>query len=337
VSGFEIRVYRGFDDPDLNEADWQRLHAASARPEVFMTWAWQRAWWHSFGRGRLLLVGAVRGRRPVMLAPMFADDGMLFPVGSGGSDYLDLLGDTGRIELLEAMLKVAADQTPGFLGFRFYHLPAGSPNLERLRQAGQRLGMSCHDEGSLPAPLLRLDHDPGAARRCADKHSLLRHTRYFERRGRLEVHHLIDGKSILPHLEDFFEQHVKRWQETEHPSLFLDPVQREFYRHLTTLAADSGWLRFTRVVWEGRPIAYHFGFHYRGRYLWYKPSFEIELARRSPGEVLLRQLLLAAEQEGAAMFDFGLGDEPFKQRFASSVEQVHTLGLYPRESLRELV
>jgi CelD/BcsL family acetyltransferase involved in cellulose biosynthesis len=55
----------------------------------------------------------------------------------------------------------------------------------------------------------------------------------------------------------------------------------------------------------------------------------VDLAKRSPGEVLLRQLILAAVDEGATTFDFGLGEEPFKARFANRVEQVRTWSLCP--------
>ena len=72
-------------------------------------------------------------------------------------------------------------------------------------------------------------------------------------------------------------------------------------------ASEAGWLRFTWIEWQDRMIAAHFGFHWQ--HTWYKPSFTIDLAQRSPGEVLLRRLLLAAIREGADAFDFGLGDE----------------------------
>ena len=71
-------------------------------------------------------------------------------------------------------------------------------------------------------------------------------------------------------------------------------------------------------------VAFHFGMSFNGSFLWYKPSFDLALARRSPGEVLLRQLLLAAQAEAAHTFDFGLGDEPFKYRFATDVPRVRT-------------
>jgi CelD/BcsL family acetyltransferase involved in cellulose biosynthesis len=41
--------------------------------------------------------------------------------------------------------------------------------------------------------------------------------------------------------------------------------------------------------------------------------------------------LLAAVTEGVHTFDFGLGDEAFKHRFANRVVNVRTWGLYPSQ------
>jgi CelD/BcsL family acetyltransferase involved in cellulose biosynthesis len=182
---------------------------------------------------------------------------------------------------------------------------------------------------------LALAARPEAAQAAVARKSLLRHERFFRREGGLEVEHLYDGRAILPHLEELFAQHMARWHGTPYPSLFHQPAQREFYRRVAALAGDTGWLRFTRLIWQGQAIACHFGFSYRGSYLWYKPSFDINLAQRSPGEALLRQLLLAAIEEGAHTFDFGLGDEPFKRRFATQIATVRTWGLYPDEALAD--
>ena len=48
--------------------------------------------------------------------------------------------------------------------------------------------------------------------------------------------------------------------------------------------------------------SHSFGASYAGRYLFGIPSFAIEFSRHSPGEVLLRQLILAAIEEGAESF-----------------------------------
>jgi CelD/BcsL family acetyltransferase involved in cellulose biosynthesis len=254
---------------------------------------------------------------------------MAFFVGSGGSDYLDFLGDTSNPNVLDALLDTARHRVPGFVGFRFYLAPDDSPTGGRLQASAARLGLECFDEGDLPAPTLDLHDPPGAGLAAAGKSSLVRHERGLRRDGPLDVLHLRDGAAILPHLDEFFEQHVARWAATPHRSLFLQPEQRAFYRRLCEVAGATGWLRFTRVAWAGRPVAFHFGFCRDGHYLWYKPSFAVELARRSPGEVLLRHLLLAAVEEGARTFDFGLGDEAFKRRFANRDRRVRTWGLYP--------
>jgi len=324
-----VELLDDLEPRSLPAACWDALLARTPAATPFTTGEWQRAWWRSFGRGRLLPILVRRGGEPVLFAPLFADGGMVFFVGAGGSDYLDFAGAPASPEILAEVLALARERTPGFLGFRFHHVPEGSPTAGALRAAAARLGLDCMQESVQIAPALDLRADPERAARAAGKRSLVRHERWFLREGGLEVRHLAEGDAIAPRLEAFFEQHVARWRETPYPSLFMDQAQRRFYRELTREAGDSGWLRFTSVEWHGRPVACHFGFCFRGSYLWYKPSFDIELARRSPGEVLLRHLLLAACREAAHTFDFGLGDEPFKQRFASGARQVRDWGLYP--------
>ena len=327
-----VRALTGFDDPTFGRRQWNGLQAGRTGDGVFLTWEWQSAWWSVLGRGTLRLLVAEREGQVLALAPLFTESGMVYFVGSGAADYLDFVGDVGMPGVMEALLAAACAAVPGFIGFVFYHVPEASPTGALLAQAAERLGMAWFDEGGMPAPVLELP-DPEAVLRAAGRKSLVRHERFLERHGSLAVVHGRRREEIEPHLDAFFAQHRERWQETPHPSLFHDPAQPRFYRALTAAGDGAGWLRFTRVEWQGRPIAFHFGFCHRGRYLWYKPSFAVDLARRSPGEVLLRRLLLAAGEEGAHTFDFGLGDEPFKARFATRVDRVRNWGLYDRRAL----
>jgi CelD/BcsL family acetyltransferase involved in cellulose biosynthesis len=323
-----IRHLAGFHDSRLTRECWNRLVKCGPTDTVFLTWEWQSTWWNCFGRGELLLLAAEQAGRLVALAPFFSDAGMVYFVGSGGSDYLDFLGALENPEILEGFLTTARTSTRGFIGLVLYHLPERSPTVERLREAAKRVGLALVEEGSLPAPLLELEAQRELALAAPQKKSFLRHQRYLERTGQLEIKHTRCHEAIAPCLDAFFDQHQRRWATTAWPSLFDQPSHQQFYRRLSETASDSGWLRFTEIVWNGRQIAFHFGFCYNGRFLWYKPSFEVDLAQLSPGEVLQRQLLLAALSEGAHTYDFGLGDEPFKRRFATRIEAVHTYGLY---------
>jgi CelD/BcsL family acetyltransferase involved in cellulose biosynthesis len=329
-SAVRVRLLEGFSDPGVDPQRWQALLGRGPTNTVFLTWHYLNAWWECFGRGRLLLLAAERDGSLSAIAPLFCDGGMVFFAGSGGSDYLDFIGDAGDAGTLAALLSAAREAAPDFAGFRFYHVPEASPTGGTLREAADSLGLLLYEEGDMVAPRLVFGSGGTSADVIASKKSLVRHENLFRREGSLEFFHSGAAEETMAWLEDFFEQHAGRWAATPYPSLFLDPVQRRFYRALTEAGSQAGWLRFARLEWDGRPIAFHFGFHYAGEYLWYKPSFDIALARRSPGEVLLRRLLLAAGEEGASVFDFGLGDEPFKRRFASAVPVVRTWGLYPK-------
>jgi len=322
-------VLEGFDDPRCGPEVWNALVTKVGTDAIFLTWEWQRAWWKSFERSGLLLLGAERDGELLAIAPFFAEEGMIYFVGSGGSDYLDFIGEVGVPEVLDGLLRHARESVPDFVGFRLFHMPDESPSAELLRRAASPLGLILREEGLQCAPSTQLGVDEPTDRALTQKKSLLRHEAYFRRAGSLEVVHHSTAEEIEPHLDGLFQQHIGRWAGTPHPSLFHDLRQQRFYREVTRIASPAGWLRFTRVACNGQAIAYHFGFAYHGAFMWYKPAFAIELARHSPGEVLLRQLLLRAIEEGAHTFDFGLGDEPFKRRFANRTQTVRDFGLYP--------
>lgn len=324
----QYRLLSGFDDESLLPQKWNALLAKGSSDVIFLTWQWQKAWWETFGREQLLLIAAEQDGEPIAIAPLFADNGMIYFVGSGGSDYLDFIGDISDAEVLEALLQTAVAEVYGFLGFRFYHIPESSCTHQQLAEVANRLGWGSFEEGEIMAPMMDLKAFPEQTYQAIRKKSLQRHEGWFAKNGGYEVEHLGKYQEVLPHLETFFQQHIDRWSATTYPSLFHDLKQRQFYHRLTTALAEEGWLRFTHVVWQGKNIAYHFGFHYRNSFFWYKPTFDISLSKHSPGEVLLRQLLLLAIKEEAHVFDFGLGDEAFKQRFATRVCTVKNHGIY---------
>jgi len=331
----QYRLLSGFKDPSLSPAQWNSLLANGSSDVVFMTWEWQSTWWDVFGRGQLLLIVAEQEGEPIVLASFFAEYGMIYFVGSGGSDYLDFIGNIPDALVLDGLLELAMQNVDGFSGFQFFHIPEESKTHFLLQEVAKKRSWKLYDEGGWTCPRLEIDLFPEHALACTRKKSLLRHEAYFQKNGELQVEHFYTSQDILPHLDIFFEQHTSRWAVTPFPSLFLDEKQKDFFTHLTNTATNVGWLRFTKLTWNEEAIAYHFGFHYQGNFFWYKPTFAINLARHSPGEVLLRHLLLQAMEERARVFDFGLGDEAFKDRFATSKKKVVNWGLYPSTNNEE--
>jgi len=330
-SAVRTRILKGFDDPEFGPDRWNRLLQQGVTDSVFLTWHYQRAWWETFGPGELLLIAAERDGRVVALAPFYAESHMVYFIGTGfEQDCLDFIGDVRDRDVLCALLETARCCVPGFEGFKFYFVPDKSGTAKVLAKAAKQLDLSCYEEGEEAAPWLDMAAKPEVAIQLANKKKLLRYERFFLQNGDLRVRHLCRHEEIEPCLRELFEQHIARWPGPVNPSRFLYVKAQKLLENLTSWMADTGWLRFTRIEWNDRPIALHFGFVYQGRYIWGSPSFEVDLAKHSPGQVLIRQLLLAAIEERANAFDFRTGDAPFKLRFASDINHLHHWGLYER-------
>jgi CelD/BcsL family acetyltransferase involved in cellulose biosynthesis len=332
IATLTARVLDGFDDPSFGSHDWNGLLAGSRSDLVYMTWEFQRAWWETNARGTLLLTVAERDGMPVALAPFYAEEGMVYFVGSSFEyDALDFPGDAGDPAVLEALLRTAIDAAPGFEGMRLYFVPDRHGSAASLGIAADRLGWDLVEEDDMPLPVMAIAGNEEAAARAGDGEKVRKRERAFLREGELRVHRSRDARDILPQLEPLFDQHVARWahRQERNPSRFAARGPRALLTRITELAGESGTLRFTRLDWAGRPIAYHYGYARGGRSFWGATSFAPDLAARSPGQILLRDVLRDAVEEGAAVFDFGTGDHAYKLRLATHVERVRTWGLYP--------
>ncbi len=319
-------------------ARWEALLTDAHGASIFQTFEWHEAWWESFGAGhelQLLLVSD-RDDRLLAIAPMMLlrqrrlgfEQRQLMLIGTcnHASDYADLIVARGNSAARRLLLDaIAADR--GWSTLELRNLPAGSPTAAIL---GECKG--------LPAPLLQFAAeapalrfgDRSADRQAVNKKSLRRHLNGFAREGAVTLQPLDDIEAIEQHLDAFFDQHRQRWADTATPSLFADPDQQAFYRSLARRLAGSGRLRFDAVCWQQRVIAYHFGFECNGVFIWYKPSFDPSLQQRSPGEVLIKLLLDDALVRGLDEFDFTVGSEAFKFRFANVIRQVQRLRVQRR-------
>jgi CelD/BcsL family acetyltransferase involved in cellulose biosynthesis len=94
------------------------------------------------------------------------------------------------------------------------------------------------------------------------------------------------------------------------------------------------WLDFTVLTYNDAVIAYHFGFFYNNKLVWYKPAFDVKYARHSPGEVHLKYLIQHAIDLGAKEFDFTIGDENFKRRFSNEVRSTYLVRYNRKAALK---
>ena len=317
---FQVHCMNAFDDRFAEE--WDALLEESSANTIFLTSGWLRAWHETLGQNEPLLIPHVRVHGRLVAAAAFHwFKGVVQFCGTGPSDYSDFLisismSQESHKQLIHLILTKTRKAVPKF---RYFKLGRFQPNSQTLQAiAGTTGPFLATVIGRMDAPMMDMSVVDDRIR----KKSLRRHERALQGQGTLQTDTETRAQSILPQLAEFFDQHVERWKSSGERSPFRGNEFRNFYRRVTERLDATGQLRFTTLRLDGALVASHFGFLHGGHFIWYKPTFDPALAKLSPGEVLIKKLLEQAKAEGASAFDFTVGNEAFKLRFATDVRRV---------------
>ncbi len=272
-------------------AKWNELAAAGETSTVFQTFEWHESWWRAFSGGHRLLVLLVfdseassEPARLCAIAPLMVSiEGrirskqVLRLIGSlnHASDYCDFIARSGDDRPLAVVMEWLNANRACWDRADFFNFPSHSRHRLLLEKglAGKGLGVISERLCDASTRLLGNDLED---REAVNKKSFKRHFNFFTKNGKLCFEHCENREVILGHLDRFFQQHIDRRALTESPSLFVQEDAKTFYRNLVETLHPQGWLRFSIVTFDDEPIAFHFGFEYASRYVWYKPSFSVK-------------------------------------------------------------
>lgn len=308
------------------EAEWDALLSRSPSDSIFLTAAWLSAWAITVGREAKLIGVTVRQAGRLVAAAAFeARQGVLLLAGRGVSDYSDILIDDEvpegqRGPLLAEILTAARRNAAGFRYFQLNRLRESSPLVIALER-GAVPGYYPTRTAARGAPQM----DMAVVEERLKKKRFKRRENRLKRAGEVVCTAHTTPADIEPGIGRFIDLHKARWAETPTPSKLNDPDQQAFLEVLTRRAGDTGRLRYTTLTLDGVLIAAHYGFHYDGTFTFYKPAYDPAYAKITPGDVILKRLLEQARDEAAALFDFTIGEEPYKLEFATSMPTVVSL------------
>jgi CelD/BcsL family acetyltransferase involved in cellulose biosynthesis/GNAT superfamily N-acetyltransferase len=314
---------------DINPRHWNDLVTRNSTNTIFQTYQWNRACWEAFRHNRRLYLICVRnGEDWVGIAPLMVElndhKRVLKFISALHADYSDFIYEKGSQEVFVKILQFIICRSNDWDRTILTNIPEYSPTQGYIKKTN----VNFVSRVSAVSSTLIFKKDLPKTQRILNKKSLKRHLAYFKRQEQYEVYHLTKKEDIYPHLEGFFQQHIERRKITGAPSLFLNEDNCNFYRNLIDLVDATNWVTFTLVKSHGKPIAYHYGFTYGDKFIWYKPSFDVSLFRHSPGEVLLKELLDYAFERNFTEFDFANGQEAFKERFANKIRTNYEIQIF---------
>jgi CelD/BcsL family acetyltransferase involved in cellulose biosynthesis len=307
------------------ESDWRRL--AEARGNAFATPEWFRAVLEANPDEAPHAVVVRRHSELTGVLPLVSSGGTLRFAGALFADWLHPAALAAEEDAVAAAAGEALAAADGWSMLVIDNVDAQATWPRRL--ACGRL--AAVGGGAAPAPLpyaeLPADWDAYLATRSRNLRSQLgRKLRALER-----DHDVVMRLGDLDDLDTLFDLHGRRRDVVGgFASSLVHEDARAFHRSFATVARDRGWLRLWLLEADGAPVAAWYGWRIGHRYAYYNAGFDPAWADRSVGLVLLARTIRAAVEEGASEYDFLLGGEAYKERFATGERLATSLIVTPR-------
>lgn len=135
--------------------------------------------------------------------------------------------------------------------------------------------------------------------------------------------------------EDCLEVAAKSWQGASTSGTTLTHAAvRDFLRETHELAAKAGALDLNLLYVGDRPIAFGYGYHWRGHVTGLRTGYDPEFARVGPGRVLTAHTIRDSFERGDRQFDLGPDFFEAKQPWLTRVATTYRYTHYSAGSLR---
>jgi len=323
-------------DPDRLgeiEADWRSL--AERRGNAFLTPEWYFAWLRSYGADADPAVIAVRAPAGDLRGIMpLARDRAARPrsLRFGGANLADHLHPVAAGLEEEAVAAAAGAmlgaEIPGWSAIVLDNVDADARWWRAMMSAAPlSLAAVSYRQTTLPCIQLPTSWEDYLASRSRNFRSQLgRKLRALERNHEIRFRRTQDAPELARDLETFFRLHDARW-DTRGGSSSASERTRRFHADFTAAALERGWLRLWVMEVDGAPAAAWYGWRLGERYSYYLAGFEPRWSDASVGLLLLARTVREAIEESASEYDLLLGDEAYKERFATATRPVETVVL----------
>lgn len=303
---------------------WGELWAGCPSSTPFQSPEWLLPWWHHCGGTGLNALAFFADSRLVGLFPLFRyhdperGRSRLELLGTGVSDHGDVLVlPEYAAAVVAAFREYLSDRVTDDEECRFQQL---APDSWLLQESDY--GWEARTEGQDPCPVLTAKPTLTEAIPRPLRKSLEYDRRRLERSFAVRFEQ-VRGSQITVGLEGLYRLHGARWEERGRSGVLKDAALQLFHHEVARGFETLGILRLVTLWLDDQAAAVFYGFTWRARTFYYLGGFDPEFSRYGVGNQIIWQAISGAEQDGAHVFDFLRGQEPYKYRWGA-VDQPST-------------
>jgi CelD/BcsL family acetyltransferase involved in cellulose biosynthesis len=229
-------------------------------------------------------------------------------LGTGISDYLDVIGDAAPV--VNALAQLDCQMW----------------DLQQLRPSSSMLtaplpdGWSENIEDQDACPALTITGAGDELQNLISTHfrkKIRYYRRALDRLGDVRIE-TPTPETLDALLDALFALHAARWSRRNLPGVLADDPVQQFHRDAARRMLDAGVLRMYATHAGGRIVAVFYGFALNETVYYYLSGYDPDLEKLSIGTLIVAHAIEQAVRDGATTFDFLRGAEDYKYAWGAT-------------------
>ena len=247
-----VEMFQDIEDVPLDSNSWNSLVERNSTNTVFQTYEWFHSWWKSyksvFSLVFLVLKDSsnnVTAFAPLMIQQESFGRKYLRFAGDLNADYCDFVIAGDRSLAIKMFLDFLFSKKVSWTSMTLLNIPEYSNTRQCLETICKLNDYKIQIKSPVLAPSLVFDNNFENIKKSLNRYSINRHYNKLIRLGDLEFVNLYKYNDILPYLDDFFEQHIRRYSLKNTRSQFTDNKSRIYFKELLSLLCEKDNIIFS--------------------------------------------------------------------------------------------
>ncbi|MDD5773363.1 MAG: GNAT family N-acetyltransferase [bacterium] len=340
----EVAAILSYEEFLSLEKDWKYIIEKSDSDNIFISWEWYSLWMKHFHSNKKILILKVRDKGEIIgIAPFMLEEGNLFTLRKSVIRFLsdDMMADYMDFVILRDNKEVIKEIFSFLIGENSWgridlkRITEYSPNFNALKEVLAEIDYPFLIRVDCVSPVVEI----GGV--WEDYHkSLAKNFKKDIRNSLNRLHRLgeVCFEEGNKHSLDLFfkglcEMHKKSQKNKPGISIFESQSNRDFLYELDKIheGIDISVLKV-----NDRIIACQYALKYHGIISGWITTFDTKYSRNSPGNLLMMNLIKMSFSEGYKKFDFMIGDEWYKLRFAKKTFNNYEIKIYEKNLFYKL-